>query len=517
MKNLIMWRKSQFSENHANGRARAIYAIAFAMLVVLSLASCSSDDEEIRQDYQPAHRSAIFNGVKLVLTDEDGNDLGGQTEMFSTLRIYGNLSKQYVSTERRTEDGITYIKFNADLPDERNINYNDDKHIGTGTSTMTITVDGKTAYLTFAFEAISSGEVMYGGNDIHVIGAKLGNEFIANDEDGDMVVVLIVNEDRLTLSDNVPIPEEASATSLIADAPLKDKTYLGSGYDVTGAFLSNDCLRENVIDLSKFDDIEKMNLDAYSGTGTIVSGVDNAWGFLNGLRKELGFALEGEAGDVYFAGTFTDNPLFKDASERGDNYSFLMYMDHYTAFSHHLNMPINPSNAQLEQMLTDDFKKALAEESAECIVERFGTHVLKKAAMGVNILSLYRSGLKANTRDADRFTASMFRRMNEVYHPIFWGITDRKATKGGAISCQFHGGATQQLSATLARSPMSTEESSAAIANWWNQSCEDETNLSLAWLQEDHLIPIYKLVPDETKRAEVQRAVKAYIHSHQLN
>ena len=107
--------------------------------------------------------------------------------------------------------------------------------------------------------------------------------------------------------------------------------------------------------------------------------------------------------------------------------------------------------------------------------------------------------------------------MNEVYHPIYSGMTDRKATKGGAISCQCHGGATQQLSATLARFPLSPEESSAAIANWWNQSCEDKTNLSLAWLQEDHLIPIYKQVPDETKRAEVQHAVKAYIHSHQLN
>ena len=163
---------------------RNIFVMCAAML---SLASCSNDDEEIRQEYQQAHRSAIFNGVKLVLTDADGNDLGGQTEMFSTLRIYGNLSKQYVSTERRTEDGITYIKFNADLPDERNINYNETKHIG---------------------------------------------------------------------------------------------------------------------------------------TGTIVSGVNNAWGFLNGLRKGLEFTQEGEPGNVYFAGTFTDNALFKAASERGDGYSF---------------------------------------------------------------------------------------------------------------------------------------------------------------------------------------------------
>ena len=255
-----------------------IWRLAFVMLAAFSLASCSSDEDEEVQEYQPAHRSAIFNGVKLVLTDADGNDLGSQTDMFSSLRIYGNLSKQYVSTTRLIEDGITYIKFNADLPDERNINYNDDKHTGTGTSTMTITVDGKTALLTFAFETTDNSYEgqMYGGNGIHVIGAKLGNEVIANEEDGDMVVVLIIDESLLSISDEVPIPEEASATSLIADTPLKDKTYLGSGYDVTGAFLSNDCLRENVIDLSKFDESNQTKIAAFSSTGTTVSGVDNA-------------------------------------------------------------------------------------------------------------------------------------------------------------------------------------------------------------------------------------------------
>ena len=191
------------------------WRLAFAMLAAFSLASCSSDDDEEGQEYQPAHRSAIFNEVKLVLTDEDGNDLGGQTEMFSTLRIYGNLSKQYVPTERRTEDGITYIKFNADLPDERDINYNKDKHLGTGTSTMTITANGKTAHLTFAFETTdnSNGEPMFGGNAIRIKGVKLGNEVIANEENGDMVVVLIVDEDRLSLSDEVPIPRKVLSAS----------------------------------------------------------------------------------------------------------------------------------------------------------------------------------------------------------------------------------------------------------------------------------------------------------------
>ncbi len=80
---------------------------------------------------------------------------------------------------------------------------------------MTITVDGKTAHLTFAFETTdnSNGEQMYGGNSIHVIGAQLGNKFIAHAEDGDMVIVLIAGNGRLSLSDEVPVPEETTTFS----------------------------------------------------------------------------------------------------------------------------------------------------------------------------------------------------------------------------------------------------------------------------------------------------------------
>ena len=486
------------------------------VLAAFSLASCSNDEEGGSQEYQPAHRSAIFNEVKLMLTDADGNDLGGSNEVFSSMKVYGELSRQYASIESMTEDGLTYLKFNADLPDERNIKYNDDKSIGTGTSTMTVTVDGKTDRLTFDFETTTNGEAMYGGNAIHVTGVQDGSKHIRSEEKGNLVVVLMMDEGGLSLTDEIPVPEEASLTNLTADTPLGDKVFLGSGYDATGAYLSNACLRDNVIDLSKCDGNQLMNFDYDTGTGSMPGDADNAKEFLKGLCESLEFKNEGEPGDVCFAGTFTDNPLFKDASERGNGYSFLMYMDYYTFYCHRLNLGLSPSDALLERVLTDDFKKALAEESAERIVERFGTHVLMNARLGLNILSLYRSGLKANTRDEARFTASMFRRMGEVYKPIFWNKTSPKATKGGAISVQFHGGSTQQLSAALGQSPLTAEESSAAVANWWNESCESRTNLSLTLLEGDDLWPIYELIPDGEKRAEVERAVKAYIHSHQL-
>lgn len=54
MKTMKIWRKSRLSERHANpfanGRTRAIYTIAFAMLAALSLVSCSSDEPDGKWD-----------------------------------------------------------------------------------------------------------------------------------------------------------------------------------------------------------------------------------------------------------------------------------------------------------------------------------------------------------------------------------------------------------------------------------------------------------------------------------
>ena len=506
------------NRNQSKMKTMKLWRLALAMLAAFSLASCSSDDEEVGREYQPAHRSTIFNGVKLMLTDADGNDLGSSTEILSSMKVYGELSRQYASIECSTEDGLTYLKFNADLPDEHDIRYDEDKQTGKGTSAMTVSMDGKTARLIFAFMVSNSpdGEEAYGNNSIRITGAQLGSKTLTGGEDGDIVVVLAMGDDGFSLTDEFPVPEEVSATYLKADSPLTNKVYLGSGYDVTGAYLSNACLRENVIDLGKCSDDQVQKTSLRNGTGIVSGDVDNARKFLNGLCEALDFKNEGEPGDVYFAGTFTDNPLFMDASERGDDYKFLMYMDRYSIFDHRLHLGLYPSNAELERVLTDDFKKALAEESAERIVERFGTHVLMNAQMGLNILSLYRSGLKANTRDAARFEASMFRRINDIYTPIFWNKTDPKATKGGALVCQFSGGDTNHLLAAIGTWPLAIGESADPIADWWNESCNAQTYLSLCSLQGEDLWPIYKLVPDEAKRVEVQRAVKAYIHSHQL-
>lgn len=320
------------------------------------------------------------------------------------------------------------------------------------------------------------------------------------------------NEDNLE-NNPADVPEEESVTNLFAELPVADKEYLGSGYDVTGTYLGNDCLRESVIDLNKLTSDEILFSSYPTGEGGVVSGIGSSLECLDGLRKSQEFDQQGESGDVYFAGTFTNNPLFKEAKERDNEYAFTMYMDMQTLYIKKFNFPLELER-HVERFLSDEFKKAVAEESAQRIVERFGTHVLKNALMGVNILSIYRTGLQENKEDHERFLGSMFRRMNEVYHPIFSYIKRENTTKGGAISVQCHGNNTQALSAEFLNQPLTREESSKAISAWWDAT--NESNLSLALLDGDDLIPIYKLISDQQKSAAVQRAVKAYIHSHQL-
>ena len=62
MKTRKIWRKTRFSESHANwfanGRALTICAFVFAMLAAFSLASCSDDEDEDRVEQVTLYVSA---------------------------------------------------------------------------------------------------------------------------------------------------------------------------------------------------------------------------------------------------------------------------------------------------------------------------------------------------------------------------------------------------------------------------------------------------------------------------
>ena len=107
MRTMKIWRKSRLSESQANsfanGRTGAIYAIAFAMLAAISLASCSSDDDyEDKVEQVTVYVSAetgLFYNVPNT-TPEEG----------MMIRIEGE--DHYICVAFNTIAGFTYEKDN---------------------------------------------------------------------------------------------------------------------------------------------------------------------------------------------------------------------------------------------------------------------------------------------------------------------------------------------------------------------------------------------------------------------
>lgn len=177
-----------------------IWRIVFAMLAAFSLASCSSDSDE----YSPAYRSAVINGVKMSLTDANGNSLVNSTEDLGNIIVHGNLPRRDVATSLVEIGGIRYVAFNADLPDENAIEYNADKTIGKGTSTMMLTVGKQTAQLVFTFETTSNDAAngTYGKNSIRIIGIQLGSKVITRDNNevaSDILLPIIIKDKSISI------------------------------------------------------------------------------------------------------------------------------------------------------------------------------------------------------------------------------------------------------------------------------------------------------------------------------
>ena len=107
MRTMKIWRKSRLSESQANsfanGRTGAIYAIAFAMLAAISLASCSSDDDyEDKVEQVTVYVSAetgLFYNVPNIMPEEG-------------MRILIEGEDHYICVAFNTIAGFTYEKDN---------------------------------------------------------------------------------------------------------------------------------------------------------------------------------------------------------------------------------------------------------------------------------------------------------------------------------------------------------------------------------------------------------------------
>lgn len=337
-------------------------------------------------------------------------------------------------------------------------------------------------------------------------------------------------------SNEEPLTEPSSLRFGVLPAD-STRTIIGSGYDVTGAYLSSECLRKPVVDLRSLTDGMLVTL-----VGTSVGGRFVSYGkpveFLRKIMTDGDFKAESHPSeyedeedemeyingdkpakrdearvypeDLYFCGTFTDDSIYRAAEERQPKYTFMMYMDEGQWLIRRINQLSLTRHP--DRYLTADFRQALQTESGAKIVRQYGTHVLCSANLGYSIQYLYRSGLKTN-ENIEHLTYAMYNMMRSLGLHTAIGMYG-ESTQGGNLSVLFQGADTQIFGDTTPE--LSTSAHLKSVCERWEQSSSIANSTALLSLKARDLIPIYELVTDKAKRAEIRQAMIDYIHSRQL-
>ena len=142
--------------------------IKYSLLSILFFASCDKSESS----YIPLQASAISNGILISLHDASGNDLIREMTQTSDISIYGKLSKKQLPYDVRKikiqDTEYNYISFAADLPDIKDLLFNEDKTEATGTSNVEIKFAGQTVVLECSYKYTTSKELHF-GNSLIVI------------------------------------------------------------------------------------------------------------------------------------------------------------------------------------------------------------------------------------------------------------------------------------------------------------------------------------------------------------
>lgn len=292
--------------------------------------------------------------------------------------------------------------------------------------------------------------------------------------------------------------------------PHKDIQLLGAGYDITKDYLSFEAVRAPVFDLQL---VEKngtsiRTLPSRSGFPTNLMGEDP----LKFLRRvaDISRVETYEFSDPLFAGALLKHPEFQAGYAHSSQFSFVSCQQTYTKYGVGFNSPFWAFYSDAELCFTTDFRNDIQNLAPEEIVKKYGTHILKRTGLGMRYKSLFRTTIPELLSFGDKSQSVLLyytlNKMAEI--GIGTGtipITDERLPKGagGQLIMEFCGGNTSLLSLP----PVEKE-----LIEWFGTD-PDETNYALTYIE---TIPIYRVISDKTKKAQLQEAVKAYIAENTL-
>lgn len=281
---------------------------------------------------------------------------------------------------------------------------------------------------------------------------------------------------------------------------------LGHGYDATGFYFNALSGRAKVLDIEKLIELHPGhyvygNPSAHYSNTLAGYSASMMVQMLSGRTESYFHPTTDSSKWNMFCGqlsaVFDPSTLSSDKNTYGLYEEFIL-MRSYTFYE---------TMDTLRNHLTESFQTDLQKETPENILKKYGTHVLTNVHLGGKIVVIYKSRIPS-TDASWRMQVGLSQSVLYLFgHSMSIASTNEPfvneeqevfaATSGGIRMTPWQG-------------TVSTDTLTRSIVNLtpWFESLKE--NPSLIDVDEDHLIPIYELVGDETKRAALRSAYNRY-------
>lgn len=320
--------------------------------------------------------------------------------------------------------------------------------------------------------------------------------------------------------------EQDEINSIAAYTPLptrvnkEQKDLLGKGYDFTGAYVNYQSTREQVIDITKYkaeNEGTVYNQNTSEGSNYTVSGA-TAWQYSKSLTSKTNNSYWTPLADsiALFTGSILDNESLKNIPN-APQYSFASIH-----FYHILKTNIiGDTSINISRYLTETFKDDLQNLSGEQIIEKYGTHIICYYSIGARLDLIYRSKVKQEHFSNDYYTEKIVQSglRNTINKIGYWSNgpvdppteEDIKKNQTPILYVENQGGDNSLIACGTYN--LQKEYPKINIDTWFASLSEE--NAALIELPFHKQIPIYELITDKQKKAEVKSKIEKYIIKRQ--
>lgn len=302
---------------------------------------------------------------------------------------------------------------------------------------------------------------------------------------------------------------------------------LGYGYDVTGPAMDFNCISDApVIDVARFALDYKQRIDnptASFGRSKYIFGA-TAMDYAKEIVKNRSFTIEAKVGDVtsvtqnYFTGSATYTRGSQTKISTSSKYSYASF----ESFVHvkRLRFTRDATISLLMNYLAPEFTTNVANQDAETLVKRYGTHVLVDISLGGRLMYEHKSYQLTTNNESqkkDAVKASLFGGLLKVVgitastdlskEVIEKSMTDSRER---TYTLYYYGGTNSGTSVSFDANGNTTQNLNIA---GWESSVNDRNCMMIGF---DRAIPLDELIADPVKAAAVKSYITQYILDAQI-